>query len=189
MLQLNSFNPLSSISKISTHLLSTYLLKGLMASALLILSFISVSAHAASSDSTSLITRAEAANPANFKFIRVNGRMVSDVIESCPIRSGLIACALKKLELINGRNGGVDDDYDLAQTFLFPSESQPRAAVVVITRSGLMDDSVNAERYRISFELKQNQRSHPGWHWVQYGEQFQCARGSTAGQWTKNLCP
>lgn len=170
----------------------------LLGSSLLILSLASVSSYASTTQASTsyqpaheqshLITRAEAANPANFKFISVNGRGVSEVMESCPIRTGLIVCALKKLELINGRSEGIDDDYDLAQSFVFPATGQPKTAVVVITRSGLMDDSISAQRYRVSFELKQNQRTQPGWHWIQYGEQFQCRRGSKAGQWSKKLC-
>lgn len=81
----------------------------------------------------------------------------------------------------------MDADYDLAQTFLFPSKSQPGVAVVIITRSGLMDDSVSAERYRISFKSEEKPLG-LDWNWVQYGVQYKCARGDNAGQWTKSLC-
>ncbi|WP_227671073.1 hypothetical protein [Psychrobacter maritimus] len=106
----------------------------------------------------------------------------------CPIQTGLISCGLEKLKLINSSINEVSADYDLAQTFFFPSKAQPKTAVVVITRSGLMDDSVSAERYRISFTLK-GAPSKLSWHWVQYGVQYQCVRGNKAGIWTKNLCP
>lgn len=184
MIQLNYFNSLFADLKSPAPLL-----KGALTGICLITAFVTLPSYAANTTSPMLISRSEAANPANFKFIGVNGRGVSNVMESCPIRTGLINCALKKLELINGRSEGIDDDYNLAQSFVFPSTGQPKTAVVVITRSGLMDDSISAQRYRVSFELKEDQRTQPGWHWVQYGEQFQCRRGSMAGKWSKNLCP
>ncbi|TXD96638.1 hypothetical protein ES754_10780 [Psychrobacter frigidicola] len=159
-----------------------------MVSTLLSLSFISISAHAATSNLTSVISRAEAANPTNFKRLNVNGRAATYASAPCSVKKGLIICGLEKLKLINSSINEVNADYDLAQTFFFPSKAQPRTAVVVITRSGLMDDSVSAERYRISFKLE-GKPSDLNWHWVQYGVQYQCARGSKAGKWTKNICP
>ncbi|MBE0407849.1 hypothetical protein EI162_13230 [Psychrobacter sp. FME6] len=159
-----------------------------MTSVLLTLPFISLSAQASSNNSPSVISRAEAANPANFKFLSINGRAVTRASAPCAIEKGLIACGLEKLSLINGSINEVDADYDLAQTFFFLSKAQPRTAVVVITRSGLMDDSVSAERYRISFKLE-GKSSDLNWSWVQYGVQYQCMRGSKAGKWSKDLCP
>ena len=183
MLQLNSSKSLLLNSRVPTDLL-----KSSLASALLLLAFTSVSTHASNTNSSSPISRTEAANPANFKFISVNGRAASYSSAPCPVEKGLLTCALGKLALINSGTNEIDADYDLAQSFIFPSKSQPKTAVVVVTRSGLMDDSVRAERYRISFQLK-NQQTNPEWHWVQYGVQYQCARGKNAGKWTKNLCP
>lgn len=183
MLQLNSFKRLYPRSRVPTDLL-----KSSLASALLLLSFTSVSTHASNTNSSSPISRNEGANPANFKFISVNGRAATYSSAPCPVKKGLLTCALGKLALINSNTNEIDADYDLAQSFIFPSKAQPNTAVVVITRSGLMDDSVRAERYRISFKLK-NQQTNPEWHWVQYGVQYQCARGKNAGKWTKNLCP
>ena len=139
-------------------------------------------------NSASLISRAEAVNPNNFNFISINGRTVSYAIEPCALSEGLIRCALKKLALINASSDESDADYDLAQTFLFPSKLNPKTAVVIITRSGLMDDSVNAERYRVSFK-RVGKQANAGWQLVQYGAQYQCARGDKAGTWTKTLCP
>lgn len=65
MLNLNSFNHLLPVSSDSA-----YLLKGVMTSALLSLSFVSLSSHAATSNSVNSISRSEAANPANFYQIR-----------------------------------------------------------------------------------------------------------------------
>lgn len=183
MLHLNSVKNLLPVSSVAIRLS-----KGLIASVLLTLSFVSLSAQASSNNSPSVISRAAAANPANFKFLSVNGRAVTRASAPCAIEKGLIACGLEKLSLINGGINEVDADYDLAQTFFFPSKAQPRTAVVVITRSGLMDDSVSAERYRVSFKLE-NEPSGLSWNWVQYGIQYQCARGSNAGKWTKDLCP
>ena len=183
MLNLNSFNHLLPVSNTSTHLL-----RGLMASALLSISLVSASSHANTSNSISPISRAEAANPANFKHLNVNGRAVTYASAPCAIKTGVIACGLEKLKLINSSINEVSADYDLAQAFYYPSKSQPKTAVVVITRSGLMDDSVSAERYRISFALK-GKSSDLNWQWVQYGVQYQCLRGNKIGKWSKNLCP
>ena len=183
MLNLNSFNHLLPVSNTSTHLI-----RGLIASALLLISLVSASSHANASNSISPISRAEAANPANFKHLSVNGRAVTYASAPCLMKTGLISCGLEKLKLINSSINEVSADYDLAQTFFYPSKAQPKTAVVVITRSGLMDDSVSAERYRISFTLK-GAPSKLSWHWVQYGVQYQCVRGNKAGIWTKNLCP
>ena len=182
MLNLPIFNRLLPVSRTSNNLL-----RGLMASALFSLSLISVSTHATTSNSVSTISRAEAANPANFKHLNINGSAVTSASAPCSIKKGLIACGLEKLKLINSSINEVDADYDLAQAFYYPSKSQPKTAVVVITRSGLMDDSVSAERYRISFTLK-GKPSDLNWQWVQYGVQYQCVRGNKVGKWTKSLC-
>ena len=183
MLNLPIFNRLLPASRTSNNLL-----RGLMASALFSLSFISVSTYATTSNSVSTISRAEAANPANFKHLNINGSAVTSASAPCSIKKGLIACGLEKLKLINSSINEIDADYDLAQAFYYPSKSQPKTAVVVITRSGLMDDSVSAERYRISFTLK-GKPSDLNWQWVQYGVQYQCVRGNKVGKWTKSLCP
>ena len=182
MLNLPIFNRLLPASRTSNNLL-----RGLMASALFSLSLISVSTHATTSNSVSTISRAEAANPANFKHLNINGSAVTSASAPCSIKKGLIACGLEKLKLINSSINEIDADYDLAQAFYYPSKSQPKTAVVVITRSGLMDDSVSAERYRISFTLK-GKPSDLNWQWVQYGVQYQCVRGNKVGKWTKSLC-
>ena len=183
MLNLPIFNRLLPVSRTSNNLL-----RGLMASALFSLSFVSISTHATTSNSVSTISRAEAANPANFKHLNINGNAVTSASAPCSIKKGLIACGLEKLKLINSSINEIDADYDLAQAFYYPSKSKPKTAVVVITRSGLMDDSVSAERYRISFTLK-GKASDLNWQWVQYGVQYQCVRGNRMGKWTKNLCP
>ena len=183
MLNLPILNRLLPVSRTLNNLL-----RGLMASALFSLSFVSVSTYATTSNSVITISRAEAANPANFKHLNINGSAVTSASAPCSIEKGLIACGLEKLKLINSSINEVDADYDLAQAFYYPSKSQPKTAVVVITRSGLMDDSVSAERYRISFILK-GKPSDLNWQWVQYGVQYQCVRGNKVGKWTKSLCP
>ena len=183
MLNLPSFNRLLLVTNTSPHLL-----KGLVASSLLSLSFVSLSSHAATSNSVSPISRTEAANPANFYHLHMNGAAVTSASAPCSMKKGLIACGLEKLKIINSSINEVNADYDLAQAFYYPSKSQPKTAVVVLTRSGLMDDSVSAERYRISFALK-GKPSDLNWQWVQYGVQYQCVRGNKAGKWSKSLCP
>ncbi len=183
MLNLNSVKNILPASSASV-----YLLKVVMASVLLSLPFVSLSSHATTSNPVSPISRAEAANPANFYHLSVNGAAVTSASAPCSMKKGLIACGLEKLKLINSSVNAVHADYDLAQAFYYPSKAQPKTAVVVITRSGLMDDTVSAERYRISFTLK-GKPSDLNWHWVQYGMQYQCLRGNKIGKWTKNICP
>lgn len=179
MSRLNRSNvPLFSISLFS-------LIKGVMTSTCLIA--LSTPIYASSYEPPIPISRIEAANPSNFKFISVNGRAATYSSASCSVEKGLLACALGKLALINSYSSEMDGDYDLAQSFVFPSKLQPGTAVVVVTRSGLMDDSVSAERYRVSFKLERKP-SGLSWNWVQYGVQYQCRRGDKAGKWTKGLC-
>ncbi len=56
-------------------------------------------------------------------------------------------------------------------------------AVYLLTISGIEDDSIRAERYRVSFRPGET-----GMHLVQIGRQNQCARGANRG-WSKRLCP
>lgn len=56
-------------------------------------------------------------------------------------------------------------------------------AVYLLTISGIEDDSIRAERYRVSFRPGET-----GMHLVQIGRQNQCARGPNRG-WSKRLCP
>ena len=106
----------------------------------------------------------------------------------CPISDGIINCALKKLEVINEPAFSIDGDYDLVQVFYYPNTDQAKTAVVIAQQSGLMDDSVRAIRYRVSFQLEDGGTSAATWNWVQYGEQVQCARGKMAGKWIKGRC-
>ncbi|WP_352337301.1 hypothetical protein [Psychrobacter sp. 16-MNA-CIBAN-0192] len=179
---------LNRSNKSSSHILLSPISKGIVTSICLVTSLISIPAYASNHKPPTPITRSEAANPSNFKFISVNGRAATYSSAPCPVEKGLLTCGLGKLALINSFTNEIDADYDLAQSFVFPSKSQPRTVVVVVTRSGLMDDSVSAERYRVSFKLE-GKPSNLSWNWVQYGVQYQCARGNKAGKWTKGLCP
>lgn len=191
---MNTMPTLKSLVKMTRHRLK--LSKVIMTSALL--SSLILPAQATNNDkpqsyeptykSASLISRAEAANPNNFNFISINDRTISYAIEPCAFSEGLIRCALEKLALINASSDEGDTDYDLAHTFLFPSKLNPKTAVVIVTRSGLMDDSVSDERYRVSFK-RADKRANAGWQLVQYGVQYQCTRGDKPGTWTKTLCP
>ena len=179
---------LNRSNKSSSHILLPPIAKGVLTSIYFVTSLVSIPVYASNYRPPTPISRSEAANPANFKFISVNGRAATYSSAPCSVEKGLLTCGLGKLALINSYSDEIDADYDLAQSFIFPSKSQPRTAVVVITRSGLMDDSVSAERYRVSFKLE-GKPSNLSWNWVQYGVQYQCARGNKAGKWTKGLCP
>ncbi len=149
----------------------------------------SPSAQAGFDDMLPYAPRAMVANPDNFKRIRINGGGVSKAMLPCPIAMGLINCTLEKLALISLPPSSIDDDYDdLAQVFYFPNTEQPNTAVVIVQKTGLMDDSISGQRYRVSFKLEDGDNSNASWNFVQYGEQFQCARGDMAGRWVKSSC-
>lgn len=146
------------------------------------------SAQAGFDDMLPYAPRSMVANPNNFKRIYINGRGVSEAMAPCPIAMGLINCTLQKLALINLPPSSIDDDYDLAQVFYYPNTEQPSTAVVIVQKTGLMDDSVSGHRYRVSFKLEDGNNSNASWNFVQYSEQFQCARGDMAGRWVKSSC-
>lgn len=140
---------------------------------------------------SAVISRAEAANPNNFTFLSVNGRTVAAATEPCLVSEGLLNCVLKKANIIHGGFTSLDDEYNLVQSFVYNQRNGGKhtTAVVVMTKTGLKDDSIRAERLRISFELKYDHPNVGTWHWVQYGTQVQCARGDKAGKWVKSGCP
>ncbi|MGM8885827.1 hypothetical protein ACS8FD_07780 [Psychrobacter sp. 1U2] len=149
---------------------------------------VSTSTQASSGYTSDYATREMVANPDNFKRIRINGRGVSEAIAPCPVAEGVISCAVEKLALINLPISSVHEDYDLAQVFYYPNTEQPKTAVVIMQKTGLMDDSVSGHRYRVSFKLEKSDDLNAIWNFVQYGEQFQCARGDMAGKWRKEDC-
>lgn len=148
----------------------------------------SPSAQAGFDDMLPYAPRGMVANPDNFQRIRINGRGVSEALAPCPVSLGLINCALGKLALINLPASSVHEDYDLAQVFYYPNTEQPKTAVVIAQKTGLMDDSVSGHRYRVSFKLEDGNTANASWNFVQYGEQVQCARGKYAGRWVKQGC-
>ncbi|WP_299065781.1 hypothetical protein [uncultured Psychrobacter sp.] len=148
----------------------------------------STTIQASSGYTSDYATRELVANPDNFKRIRINGRGVSEAVAPCPVAKGIIDCTLAKLSLINLPVRSVHEDYDLAQVFYYPNTEQPTTAVVIMQKTGLMDDSLSGHRYRVSFKLEEDDKSNTTWNFVQYGEQLQCARGDMAGKWQKGDC-
>ena len=166
-----------------------YLQTGLVTLALLFSALaVSAPAQAANGYTSDYATRDMVANPDNFQRIRINGRGVSEALAPCPVSLGLINCALGKLALITLPAKSVHEDYDLAQVFYYPNTEQPKTAVVIAQKTGLMDDSVSGHRYRVSFKLEDGNTANASWNFVQYGEQVQCARGDMAGRWVKQGC-
>lgn len=176
-------------TSISSNTLESSLKAGSVALLLTLSTFaFSPSAQAGFDDMLHYAPRTMVANPDNFKRIRINGRGVSEAMLPCPLAMGLINCTLGKLALINLPPSSIDDDYDLAQVFYYPNTEQPDTAVVIVQKTGLMDDSVSGHRYRVSFKLGDGDNSNASWDFVQYGEQVQCARGDMAGRWVKGSC-
>jgi hypothetical protein len=56
--------------------------------------------------------------------------------------------------------------------------------LLVVSKSGLADDSVGAEQYRLEVVLAEGQ-----WQVRRVAKRWQCRRGITKGQWTTSLCP
>lgn len=149
-----------------------------------------ITAQAGVTTESATATRAEVANPNNFERLHINGRAVSAASEPCLVSEGLLACTVKHTKIATGGFTSLDSDYHLVQSFIFNKHHKTKhpTAVVLLTKTGLQDDSIKAERLRISFELKYEHPNVGTWHWVQYGTQVQCARGKKAGTWVKRGC-
>jgi len=62
-------------------------------------------------------------------------------------------------------------------------EETPDGAVVILTQSGLLDDSVEGMRYRLEFESGENQ-----WELVWAGRQVRCWPDRGSQEWSTELC-
>lgn len=60
-----------------------------------------------------------------------------------------------------------------------------RAVVVIATRTGALDDSVEGVQERVVLELRDDGR----WHVRERGFRFRCWRGDPRRRWTIELCP
>lgn len=130
-------------------------------------------------------TRREIANADDFQFISFNGRAVVEATKPC--YKSLLECGSTKIGFygIEGIGGEADNENFKEETFVFADKNTGKnIGVYLLTMKGFEDDSVSGERLRIEFEKKGK-----GWELVQGGKQYQCARGSKAGEWTKILCP
>lgn len=129
--------------------------------------------------------RREISNADDFRFISLNGRAVAEATEPC--FASLLECGSTKIGFfgIDGVGGEADNENFKEETFVFADKNTGRnTGVYLLTMKGFEDDSVSGERLRIEFEKRGN-----AWELVQGGKQYQCARGSSAGEWTKDLCP
>ncbi|MGB3654245.1 MAG: hypothetical protein WBA41_23965 [Rivularia sp. (in: cyanobacteria)] len=61
----------------------------------------------------------------------------------------------------------------------------PNLTTVIITETGLLDDSVNGIRDRADFELSEADKS---WKMVWAGKQYKCQSGRGSQDFTKQLC-
>jgi hypothetical protein len=59
------------------------------------------------------------------------------------------------------------------------------AVVVIATRTGLLDDSVEGTQERVVLELRDDQR----WYVRERGFRYRCWRGGRPMRWTIELCP
>ncbi len=61
----------------------------------------------------------------------------------------------------------------------------PNLTTVIVTETGLLDDSVNGIRDRADFELSESDKS---WKMVWAGKQYKCQSGRGSQDFTKQLC-
>ena len=66
-------------------------------------------------------------------------------------------------------------------TVQYPQENQ---AIVHLTQTGLLDDSVAGRRYYIELTSQGE-----NWQWAWVGRQQKCRRGERRGEWIAQLCP
>ena len=62
-------------------------------------------------------------------------------------------------------------------------EQSPTQALLTLLQTGLLDDSVEAMRYRMEFEAKGTQ-----WQLVWVGRQVRCRSGRGSQEWSTALC-
>lgn len=130
-------------------------------------------------------TRDEVKNGDNFRFITVNGRAVGELTKPC--YASIEVCGRTKLGIYGYEEWAneLESDNVSEETYAFADKNTGKnTAIYLISMTGMEDDSVSGERIRIEFERKGK-----AWTVVQGGRQFQCARGTSAGKWTKELCP
>ncbi|MEA5599218.1 hypothetical protein [Rivularia sp. UHCC 0363] len=61
----------------------------------------------------------------------------------------------------------------------------PNLTTVIVTETGLLDDSVNGIRDRADFELSEADKL---WKMVWVGKQYKCQSGRGSQDWSKQLC-
>lgn len=116
--------------------------------------------------------RSVVAIPSNFQSVPVKPLFCSDDVSTCGrnVLYGLPA---------NYAPSGELDGVSQEEVFDFKNG----VVVYLLTIKEIQDDSVRAERYRVSFK-----KGEAGLRLVQVGRQNQCTRGTVRG-WTKRLCP
>jgi hypothetical protein len=65
---------------------------------------------------------------------------------------------------------------------------QPDKAVVILTQTGVADDSVNGFRYRLEMESTTPSPTNPSWQTVWAGRQFKCQPSRGHQDWSTELC-
>ena len=127
----------------------------------------------------------------DFRFVSINGRAVGEATRPC--RKSLLECGTQIIGFygVEGVGGPADNPNFREETFEYKSdknknysEGERHVGIYLLTQTGFEDDSLAGERLRLEFV-----RQGDVWIFVMGGRQFQCARGSNAGQWTKEFCP
>ncbi|WP_446365222.1 hypothetical protein [Coleofasciculus chthonoplastes] len=68
------------------------------------------------------------------------------------------------------------------------SYPQPDQAIVILTQTGLKDDSVQDIRYRVEFQKNPSAQANEQWQMIWAGSQFKCYPGRGHQDWAPELC-
>ncbi|MEQ8752525.1 MAG: hypothetical protein RID09_03270 [Coleofasciculus sp. G1-WW12-02] len=81
-----------------------------------------------------------------------------------------------------------NSDADTDSPTVDVSYPQPTQAIVILTQTGLKDDSVQDIRYRVDFQKNSSAQINEQWQMIWAGSQFKCYPGRGHQEWSTELC-
>jgi len=79
-------------------------------------------------------------------------------------------------------------DANLDSSTVDVSSPQPDQAIVILTQTGLKDDSVQAIRYYVEFQKNPSDPANETWQMIWAGSQFKCYPQRGHQEWSPELC-
>lgn len=79
-------------------------------------------------------------------------------------------------------------DANLDSSTIDVSYPQLDQAIVILTQTGLKDDSVQAIRYRVEFQKNPSDQANEPWQMIWAGSQFKCYPRRGHQEWSPELC-